>query len=166
MILLEICLLIELLICVRKLKSIGSDNKVARGFAIFTFASTCAYLIASIVHSAIATSVNNFCNSDYIECIWIYSGSVFFLSALFHKLSNDSHSQAGVGFIVPQRWKTRLQDNKISRIIVILICYPCLISLATAGFLAIPFVLFVYLAFLLIYLISRAVKWIISGSIY
>lgn len=49
--LLEICLLIELLFCIRNLKSIGRDNKVARGFAIFTLTMICVYFIASIVHS-------------------------------------------------------------------------------------------------------------------
>lgn len=164
--LLEICLLIELLFCIRNLKSIGRDNKVARGFAIFTFVMICAYLIASIVHSTLAIfDVWYFYQDEYILCIWIYSGLVFFLSALFGKLLSESHSQSGIGFILPKRWKTRLKDSKISRVIVILICYPCLSILAMAGFLAIPYVLIVYILFLLMSAITNAVKWIISGTI-
>ena len=165
-ILLHICLLVELLICVINLKRIGRDNKVARGFAIFTFVMICAYLIASIVHSTLAIfDVWYFYQDEYISGIWIYSGLVFFLSALFGKLLIESNLQTGVGFILPKRWKTRLKDNKMSRVIVILICYPCLITLTMAGFLAIPFVLIVYILFLLMYVITNAVKWIISGSI-
>lgn len=164
--LLHIFLLIELFLCVKSLKGIGSDNKVARGFSIFTFVMICAYLIASLVHSSIAIfDIIEYCDDDYITCTWIYSGSVFFLSVLLGKLLKHSHLQEGVGFILPRRWKTRLQDNKISRVIVVLICYPCLISLVATGFLAIPFVIFVYIVFLLLYLIAHAVKWIISGSI-
>ena len=162
--LLEICLFIELLFCIRNLKNIGRDNKVARGFAIFTFAMICVYLLASIIHSAIAI-LNVGIFYDYKEWIWIYSGLVFFLSTLFGKLLSESHSQTGVGFILPKRWKARLKDNKISRVIVILICYPCLIVLVMAGFIAIPYVLMVYILFLLMYVITNAVKWIISGSI-
>lgn len=166
MILLHICLLVELLICVINLKRIGRDNKVARGFTIFTFVMICAYLIASIVHSTLAIfDVWYFYQDAYISGIWIYSGLVFFLSALFGKLLIESNLQTGVGFILPKRWKTRLKDNKMSRVIVILICYPCLITLTMAGFLAIPFVLIVYILFLLMYVITNAVKWIISGSI-
>lgn len=165
-ILLHICLLVELLICVINLKRIGRDNKVARGFAIFTFVMICAYLIASIVHSTLAIfDVWYFYQDEYISGIWIYSGLVFFLSALFGKLLIESNLQTGVGFILPKRWKTRLKDNKMSRVIVILICYPCLITLTMAGFLAIPFVLIVYILFLLMYVITNAVKWIVSGSI-
>ena len=164
-ILLQLSLLVEVILCIRNLKGLGYDNKVARGFALFAFVMLCAYFIASIVYSVIAIiDVWEYCQEEYIICIWIFSGLVFFLSALFNILLSESHLHTGVAFILPQRWKLRLKDNKISRIIVIFICYPCLISLVAVGFLAIPFVLFVYILFWIMYVINSAVKWVVSGS--
>lgn len=164
-ILLQLSILVEVILCIRNLKGLGYDNKVARGFVLFAFVMLCAYFIASIVYSVIAIiDVWEYCQEEYIICIWVFSGLVFFLSAFFNKLLSESHLHTGVAFILPQRWKVRLKDNKISRTIVIFICYPCLISLAAVGFLAIPFVLFVYILFRIMYVIKSAVKWVVSGS--
>lgn len=164
-ILLQLSLLVEVILCIRNLKGLGYDNKVARGFALFAFVMLCAYFIASIVYSVIAIiDVWEYCQEEYI-CIWIFSGLVFFLSALFNKLLSESHLHTGVAFILPQRWKSRLKDSAISRLIIVVVCYPCLIALILAGFMAVPFVLIVYLLFLLGYLVTRSVRWIITGSI-
>lgn len=165
-ILLQLSLLVEVILCIRNLKGLGYDNKVARGFALFAFVMLCAYFIASIVYSVIAIiDVREYCQEEYIICIWIFSGLVFFLSALFNKLLSESHLHTGVAFILPQRWKSRLKDSAISRLIIVVVCYPCLIALILAGFMAVPFVLIVYLLFLLGYLVTRSVRWIITGSI-
>lgn len=165
-ILLQLSLLVEGILCIRNLKGLGYDNKVARGFALFAFVMLCAYFIASIVYSVIAIiDVWEYCQGEYIICIWIFSGLVFFLSALFNKLLSESHLHTGVAFILPQRWKSRLKDSAISRLIIVVVCYPCLIALILAGFMAVPFVLIVYLLFLLGYLVTRSVRWIITGSI-
>lgn len=165
-ILLQLSLLVEVILCIRNLKGLGYDNKVARGFALFAFVMLCAYFIASIVYSVIAIiDVWKYCQEEYIICIWIFSGLVFFLSALFNKLLSESHLHTGVAFILPQRWKSRLKDSAISRLIIVVVCYPCLIALILAGFMAVPFVLIVYLLFLLGYLVTRSVRWIITGSI-
>lgn len=165
-ILLQLSLLVEVILCIRNLKGLGYDNKVARGFALFAFVMLCAYFIASIVYSVIAIIyVWGYCQEEYIICIWIFSGLVFFLSAFFNKLLSESHLHTGVAFILPQRWKSRLKDSAISRLIIVVVCYPCLIALILAGFMAVPFVLIVYLLFLLGYLVTRSVRWIITGSI-
>ena len=165
-ILLQLSLLVEVILCIRNLKSLGYDNKVARGFALFAFVMLCAYFIASIVYSVIAIiDVWEYCQEEYIICIWIFSGLVFFLSALFNKLLSESHLHTGVAFILPQRWKSRLKDSAISRLIIVVVCYPCLIALILAVFMAVPYVLIVYLLFLLGYLVTRSVRWIITGSI-
>ena len=165
-ILLQLSLLVEVILCIRNLKGLGYDNKVARGFALFAFVMLCAYFIASIVYSVIAIiDVWEYCQEEYIICIWIFSGLVFFISALFNKLLSESHLHTGVAFILPQRWKYRLKDSAISRLIIVVVCYPCLIALILAGFMAVPFVLIVYLLFLLGYLVTRSVRWIITGSI-
>ena len=165
-ILLQLSLLVEVILCIRNLKGLGYDNKVARGFALFAFVMLCAYFIASIVYSVIAIiDVWEYCQEEYIIGIWIFSGLVFFLSALFNILLSESHLHTGVAFILPQRWKSRLKDSAISRLIIVVVCYPCLIALILAGFMAVPFVLIVYLLFLLGYLVTRSVRWIITGSI-
>ena len=165
-ILLQLSLLVEVILCIRNLKGLGYDNKVARGFALFAFVMLCAYFIASIVYSVIAIiDVWEYCQEEYIICIWVFSGLVFFLSAFFNKLLSESHLHTGVAFILPQRWKSRLKDSAISRLIIVVVCYPCLIALILAGFMAVPFVLIVYLLFLLGYLVTRSVRWIITGSI-
>lgn len=165
-ILLEACLLIIVIVFAKTIKGIGTANTVARAFAIFTFVMICAYVLASIIHSAIAiTDLWEFYNRDYISFIWMYPGVVFSLVLLYYRLVKHSESNIGVAFILPDRWKCRLGDSAISRLIVITVCYPCLIGLILAGFLAVPFVLMVYLLFLLGYVITHAVRWILLGEI-
>ena len=165
-IILEICLIFEVIMSARDIKGVGDINKVARIFTIFTFAMICTYAVASIIHTYVAINdLKGFYNGDHILFIWLYPGVVFSLILLYHRLIKDSNSNTGVGFVLPVRWKSRLKDSAISRLIVVVVCYPCLIALILAGFLAVPFVLIVYVLFLLGYVITHSVRWIIAGSI-
>ena len=165
-IILEICLIFEVIISARDIKSVGDINKVARVFTIFTFIMICAYTIAVMIHSIVFNiNLRHFFDESYLIFIWIYTGVMLSLVILYNRLMNYSHSNSGVGFILPDRWKSRLKDSAISRLIVIVVCYPCLIALILAGFMAVPFVFIVYLLFLLGYVITHSVRWILSGSI-
>lgn len=165
-IILEICLIFEVIMSARDIKRIGDINKVARVFTIFTFAMICAYTIASLVHTIVFNiNLRYFFDEDYLAFIWIYTGVILSLVILYNRLMNHSDSNRGVGFILPDRWKARLKDSTMSRLIVIVVCYPCLIALILAGFMAVPFVFIVYLLFLLGYVITHSVRWILSGSI-
>lgn len=165
-IILEICLILEVIMSARDIKRIGDINKVARVFTIFTFAMICAYTIASLVHTIVFNiNLRYFFDEYYLAFIWIYTGVILSLVILYNRLMNHSDSNRGVGFILPDRWKARLKDSTMSRLIVIVVCYPCLIALILAGFMAVPFVFIVYLLFLLGYIITHSVRWILSGSI-
>lgn len=165
-IILEICLIFEVIMSARDIKRIGDINKVARVFTIFTFAMICAYTIASLVHTIVFNiNLRYFFDEYYLAFIWIYTGVILSLVILYNRLMNHSDSNRGVGFILPDRWKARLKDSTMSRLIVIVVCYPCLIALILAGFMAVPFVFIVYLLFLLGYVITHSVRWILSGSI-
>ena len=165
-IILEICLIFEVIMSARDIKRIGHINKVARVFTLFTFVMICAYAVASIIHTYVAINdLKGFYNGDHIPFIWLYPGVVFSLVLLYHRLIKATNSNTGVGFVLPVRWKSRLKDSAISRLIVVVVCYPCLIALILAGFMAVPYVLIVYLMFLLCYVITHSVKWIVAGSI-
>lgn len=165
-IILEICLIFEVIMSARDIKRVGDINKVARIFTIFTFAMICAYTIASLVHTIVFNiNLRYFFDEYYLAFIWIYTGVILSLVILYNRLMNHSDSNRGVGFILPDRWKARLKDSTMSRLIVIVVCYPCLIALILAGFMAVPFVFIVYLLFLLGYVITHSVRWIIAGSI-